>query len=57
MSLSFYLWFARIKKEEEEDILCICMVKQQCRNEKENPGDKISCLPLTYVLNHEISLV
>ena len=33
------------------------IIKQQCWNEKENPKDKISCLPLTYFSNHEINLV
>ena len=32
-------------------------IKQQGWNEKENPKDKISCLPLTYFSNHEITLV
>ena len=32
-------------------------IKQQCWNEKENPKDKISCLPLTNFSNHEINLV
>ena len=31
--------------------------KQQCWNEKENPKDKISSLPLTCFSNHEINLV
>ena len=30
---------------------------KQCWNEKENPKDKISCLPLTNFSNHEINLV